>query len=100
MVRIFGSINILIYLENTKCLNPWYKIGISSMKPNNPMIGKTFPIKEMKPINVHINVMIAIIMMTKVPFGKWLCKSGSKCIHKTYNRIIDNKNHYNRHHCT
>ena len=58
----------LIYLENTKCLNPWYKIGISSMKPNNPMIGKTFPIKEMKPINVHINVMIAIIMMsTKYP---------------------------------
>ena len=38
------------------------------MKPNNPMIGKTFPIKEMKPINVHINVMIAIIMMsTKYP---------------------------------
>ena len=38
------------------------------MKPNNPMIGKTFPINEMKPINVHINVMIAIIMMsTKYP---------------------------------
>ena len=33
------------------------------MKPNNPIIGKTFPINEMKPINVQINVTIAIIMI-------------------------------------
>lgn len=72
--KMYGShlwvhFNVFLnYLENIKCLNPWYKMGIRSMKPNNPMIGKTFPIKEMKPINVHINVMIAIIMMrTKYP---------------------------------
>ena len=49
------------------------------MKPNNPMIGKTFPIKEIKPINVHINVTIAIAMMsTKYPLVNGSVKRDAK----------------------
>lgn len=43
------------------------------MKPNSPIIGKTFTINEMKPINVQINVTIAIIIINM----KYCVENGS-----------------------
>ena len=49
--------------------NPLYKIGMSRIKPNNPIIGNTLPMSEIKPINVQMNVTIVMtIISTKYCF--------------------------------
>lgn len=58
-----------LLFEYLKCLTPLYKIGMSRIKPNNPIIGNTLPMSEIKPINVQMNVTIVMtIISTKYCF--------------------------------
>ena len=61
--------------EYLKCLTPLYKIGMSRIKPNNPIIGNTLPMSEIKPINVQMNVTIVMtIISTKYCFENGVVK--------------------------